>query len=240
MATGSDTVLSVQAACLQRSGKAVLRGVDLTIPGAAVTALVGTNGAGKSSLVLAIAGEIALASGRITLGTRDLQGLRPERVRASGVAVVPQGHRVLGGLSVRDNLRVAASLLPQQRVGAAIDAVLAIFPELQSKLAVGASALSGGQKQMLCIAQALLLQPRFLVLDELSLGLAPLVVKRLVEVVVAVSRQGTGVLLIEQFTTLALAISSQAYVMVRGRIAWAGASADLARQPEILHSSYLA
>jgi len=251
-ASGVGDCLDVQGAVLHRGGKEVLHGVSLSIRAGEVTALVGANGAGKSSLVMAIAGALPLTSGRIQLGHAAsgglarasdavaLAGLRPERVRAHGVAVVPEGHRVLGDLSVLDNLRVAASGLPQKAVPGAIDAVLAILPELQSKLPANGRSLSGGQKQMVCVAQALLSKPRFLVIDELSLGLAPTVVKRLADVIVEVARGGVGVLLIEQFTSLALSMSQQAHIMVRGNLAWSGASAELAASPEILHRSYLA
>ena len=232
--------LVVQAALLHRGGKEVLHGVDITVHPGKVTALVGANGAGKSSLVMAIAGDLPLTTGRITLGALDLHGMRPERVRAHGVAVVPEGHRVLGDLSVMDNLKVAAGLLPVREVSPAIDEVLAVFPELEAKLQSSGRSLSGGQKQMVCIAQALLAQPRILVVDELSLGLAPMVVKRLSEVILGVANRGVGVLLIEQFTSLALSMSEQAHVMVRGQIAWSGSSAELSAHPEILHSSYLA
>ena len=238
--SSNQATLDVRSAIVHRGGKAVLHGVTLSIRAGEVTALVGANGAGKSSLVMAIAGDLALTSGQVLLCGTPLTGLRPERVRAHGVAVVPEGHRVLGDLSVMDNLRVAAGQLPLKSVSAAIDEVLAIFPELKAKLPVGGRALSGGQKQMVCVAQALLAKPRFLVIDELSLGLAPTVVKRLADVIVAVARSGVGVLLIEQFTALALSMSQQAHVMVRGNLAWSGASAELAAQPEILHSSYLA
>lgn len=233
-------MLQVQDLVLHRGGKAVLHGVSLEIPAGQITALVGANGAGKSSTVMAIAGALPPTSGRIALAGQQLHRLRPEAVRAAGVAVVPEGHKVLGDLSVRDNLRVAASALPAAEVPAALQRVLAIFPELEVKLALPAKSLSGGQKQMVCIAQALIATPRYLVIDELSLGLSPMIVKRLADVVQQVVAQGVGVLLIEQFTSLALAISTQACVLERGRIAFSGASSTLRERPEILHSSYLA
>jgi branched-chain amino acid transport system ATP-binding protein len=140
---------------------------------------------------------------------------------------------------VHDNLRVAASHLPAAEVPDAIDEVLRILPELKAKLADPGRALSGGQKQMVAVAQALLARPRYLVVDELSLGLAPLVVNRLAGLLQAVAAQGTGVLLIEQFTTLALGLAAQANVLVRGRMAWTGPAAELLAQPEILERSYL-
>lgn len=233
-------MLSVDSLRLHRGGKAVLHGISLRVPPGEVTALLGANGAGKSSTVMAIAGALPVSGGRIEVEGQALHHQRPERVRGLGVAVVPEGHRVLGELSVLDNLRAAATLLPQTQVQAGIDRVLAIFPELQAKLALPGRSLSGGQKQMVCIAQALIGRPRYLAIDELSLGLSPMIVKRLAEVVQQVARDGVGVLLIEQFTTLALAISSRAYVLERGRMAFEGASEELRQRPEVLHSSYLA
>jgi branched-chain amino acid transport system ATP-binding protein len=233
-------MLKIEQLVLQRGGKPVLHGIDLTVVPGQVTALIGANGAGKSSTVMAVAGVLPVQSGRVSADGQSLLGLRPEAVRARGVAVVPEGHRVLGDLSVRDNLRVAAGALPAAAVDEAIEAVLRTLPELRAKLSDPGRSLSGGQKQMVCVAQALLARPRYLLIDELSLGLSPVVVKRLAEIVQDVARQGVGVLLIEQFTTLALAISSTASVMVRGRVAWSGASAELRARPDILHSSYLA
>jgi branched-chain amino acid transport system ATP-binding protein len=233
-------MLTVEKLVLERGGKTVLHGIDLIVRPGQITALLGANGAGKSSTVMSVAGELPPQSGLIRLDDQSLRGLRPEAIRAAGVAVVPEGHRVLGDLSVLDNLRVAAGQLPKQRVGSAIERVLLMLPELQPKLNDTGKSLSGGQKQMVCIAQALLADPRYLLIDELSLGLAPTVVKRLAEVIQGVAQQGVGVLLIEQFTTLALSLSTSANVLVRGRVAWTGAAEDLARQPELLHSSYLA
>ena len=233
-------MLTIENLVLQRGGKPVLHGIDLAVAPGTVTALVGANGAGKSSTVMAVAGALPVQSGQVLADGLPLLRLRPEAVRAAGVAVVPEGHRVLGDLSVLDNLRVAAGGLPATEVAGAIEAVLQTLPELRSKLADPGRSLSGGQKQMVCVAQALLARPRYLLIDELSLGLSPVVVKRLAEIVQEVARQGVGVLLIEQFTTLALSISSQANVLVRGRMAWSGPSRALLAQPDILHSSYLA
>lgn len=233
-------MLSIRNLVVHRGGKPVLHGIDLDIPPGEVTALVGANGAGKSSTVMALAGALPVSAGSIALDGTPLHNRRPEAVRAAGVAVVPEGHRVLGELPVRDNLLAAATALSRARAEAAVDRALGIFPELVPHLGSLGRSLSGGQKQMVCIAQALVAAPRYLVVDELSLGLAPVVVKRLAEVVRSVAAEGVGVLLIEQFTTLALAISSRACVLERGRMAFSGTAAELRERPEILHSSYLA
>ncbi|HSV53458.1 MAG TPA: ATP-binding cassette domain-containing protein [Burkholderiaceae bacterium] len=233
-------MLSLKDLVVQRGGKNVLHGISLQIAPGQITALVGANGAGKSTLVMALAGALPIVSGSIELDRAPLHGRRPEAVRAAGVAVVPEGHRVLGDLSVRDNLRAAATAWPARQVQSEIDRVLAVLPELDDKMNALGRSLSGGQKQMVCVAQALIARPRYLALDELSLGLAPTVVKRLVALVQQVANEGVGVLLIEQFTSVALAVSQQAYVLERGRVAFGGASQTLREQPEILHSSYLA
>lgn len=233
-------MLSLHQLVVHRGGKPVLHGIDLDVRPGEVTALVGANGAGKSSTVMAIAGAVPVTAGRICVGDTELHRLRPEAVRGHGVVVIPEGHRVLGDLSVHDNLRAAATAWPARQVEAEVERVLALLPELRGKLDAMGRSLSGGQKQMVCIAQALIARPRFLVIDELSLGLAPAIVKRLAQVVQDVAAEGVGVLLIEQFTTLALAISTRAYVLERGRMAFSGSAEELRARPEVLHSSYLA
>ena len=233
-------VLQVSDLRVERGGREVIRGVSLTIEPGVISALLGANGAGKSSLVTCIGGSVPASSGSITVDGLELRGLRPHQVRKRGVAVVPEGHPVLAGLTVLDNLRAASLLLPKAESGRRIDEALELFPELKPRLGVDARNLSGGQKQMVNIAQAVMVQPRYLLIDELSFGLAPAIVVRLGEVIRRVAAGGVGVLLIEQFTTLALQLASHALVMERGSIVFEGSSAELEARPEILHGAYLA
>jgi len=233
-------MLEVKDLVVKRGNKPVLHGVSLCVAPGCVTALVGANGAGKSSLVMTLAGALAAVSGTMTLNRAPLNCLRPEQIRRLGIAVVPEGHRVLGDLSVLDNLRAAGSFLSARSLNTAIERVLTVFPELTAKLRARGSDLSGGQKQMVCVSQALIGAPHTLLIDELSLGLAPAVTQRLAQTVARIAESGVGVLLIEQFTTIALALASDAYVLERGRIVYAGSARELRERPEILHSSYLA
>lgn len=234
-----NEVLKVENLVVHRGGKEVLHGIELAVPRGEVTAVLGANGAGKSTLVLAMAGALAISGGTVSVDGRPVEGARPDVIRRHGIAIVPEGHHVLAGLSVADNLRAAGSALAPREIAAEIERALAVFPELRAKLAARAGELSGGQKQMVAVAQALIARPRYLLIDELSLGLAPAVVKRLAEVVREVAARGVGVLLIEQFTTIALALASRAYVFERGRVVFAGSAAELREKPEILHSAYL-
>jgi branched-chain amino acid transport system ATP-binding protein len=232
--------LSAIGLSVERSGKAILHGVDVHIAPGKITALLGANGAGKSTLVLSIAGALPVSRGKITLDGKQINGLRPENVRRLGVAAVPEGHRVLSELTVEENLHAAGTALSRRQLDDAVERALDTFPELKSHLAARAGALSGGQQQMLVLGQAIVSQPRYILADELSFGLAPVIVARLVPVLEAFADKGIGVLLIEQFTHIALRISHQAYVMERGRICFSGAPEALRQNPDILHSAYLA
>jgi branched-chain amino acid transport system ATP-binding protein len=222
-----------------RAGRPVVHDVTLEIPRGEVTALLGPNGAGKSTLVLAVAGILRPLSGSIDVAGRELAGHRPERIRRAGVAVVPEGRRLLSELTVEDNIRVATYSLSREEARTGRDYALELFPELTKRLDLPARALSGGEQQMLVLAQALVSQPRFVLIDELSLGLAPVVVKRLVTTIRTVAESGAGVLLIEQFATVALGLSNRAHVMDRGRIHFSGSASELRERPELLQSSYL-
>ncbi len=232
--------LEVRGLTAEGGGRPVLQGIDLSVPPGAIVALLGANGAGKSSLVLALAGLIEGARGSITLGETRLDGLTPLQRRKAGLAIVAEGHQVLPGLSVRDNIAAAALSLPRAAADQRVEEAIALFPELKSRLDVDAQALSGGQKQMVNIAQALVIRPRVLLVDELSLGLAPAVVQRLGGMLREIAAQGVGVLLIEQFTTLALSLATQAHVMERGSLIFSGRSQALRDDPSILHGAYLA
>ena len=211
----------------------------MEIPPGQVTTLLGANGAGKSTLVLAVAGLLRATGGRVVLGDVDLTGRCPERIRSAGVAVVPEGRRILPELSVEDNLRVATYALGSTQAKRGLAFALELFPELEKRRRATARLLSGGEQQMVVLAQALVSEPKILLVDELSLGLAPVVVKRLVPAIAAVAERGVGVLLIEQFAHVALGLAEKAYVIERGRIRYAGPAQRLKDEPELLQSAYL-
>lgn len=229
--------VEVTGLAVTQGNRRLLDGIDLTIRPGEVTAVIGANGAGKSELVLAMAGVLPLSAGQVTLDGRRIDGTGPEAIRRAGMAAVPEGHRVLTALSVDDNLRAAGSLLRDDLAGR-LAAAYAVFPELAERKPQLAGTLSGGQQQMVALAQALMSRPRYLLIDEMSLGLAPLIVKRLLGVVADLKAQGTGILLIEQFTDLALGIAETALVLRGGKVRYSGPAARLAADKALLHQAY--
>ena len=176
--------------CVQRGGRPVLHDVSLSIAPGEITTLLGPNGAGKSTLVLAVGGVIRSTSGRVLLGDVDLTRRRPEQVREAGVAIVPEGRRLLPRLTVEDNLRVATYALDRATARNGIAKALELFPELEKRWKAECRLLSGGEQQMVVLAQALVSSPKVILVDELSLGLAPVVVKRLAPVLRRSRRPG--------------------------------------------------
>jgi branched-chain amino acid transport system ATP-binding protein len=233
------STLELSDLTVERGGRPVVQGVSLESPAGEVTALLGPNGAGKSSLVLAVGGVLRPSGGTVTLDGQDLTGRRPERIRGAGVAVVPEGRRLLSDLTVEENLRVATYALSQDDARAGRAYAHELFPELDKRLSLPGRSLSGGEQQMLVLAQALVSRPKFMLIDELSLGLAPLVLQRLIPTIRAVAESGVGVLLIEQFATVALDLAKHAYVMDRGRIRFSGEASELKSSPEMLQTAYL-
>jgi branched-chain amino acid transport system ATP-binding protein len=231
--------LDLRDLTVERGGRAVVKQVTIEIPAGQVTALLGPNGAGKSTLVLAVGGVLKPRTGEILLDEENLTGRRPERIRRAGVAIVPEGRRLLPDLTVEDNLRVASYALTKEQAQSGRDRVLELFPQIGQRLAAPARTLSGGEQQMVVLAQALISEPRYMLIDELSLGLAPVVVSRLIPVIRTIAESGTGVLLIEQFATVALGLANHAHVMEGGRIRFSGPAADLRAHPELLQSAYL-
>lgn len=230
--------LVVNGLHVSRGGREVVHGVDLSARAGSVTALLGPNGAGKSSLVLALAGVLVPGAGTVRVDGVEVRRGDPTRVRAAGLATVPEGHRVLKDLTVADNLRTASLLLPRPRREGAVEDVLSLFTELRPLTGALAGTLSGGQQQMVALGQALVGGPRVLVVDEMSLGLAPVVVRRLAPALSAVAASGVAVLLIEQFTQLALGLAEDAYAMASGRVVLHESASRLVSQPELLERAY--
>jgi branched-chain amino acid transport system ATP-binding protein len=235
-----DTAMLVlRGLTVERGRRAVVRDVSIEIPAGEITALLGPNGAGKSSLVLAVGGVLRLQAGSVLLDGLDWANRRPERIRRAGIAVVPEGRRLLPDLTVEDNIRVATYSLTADHAQAGRDRALELFPEISRRLSAPARMLSGGEQQMVVLAQALVSQPRYMLIDELSLGLAPVVVNRLIPAIRAVAESGIGVLLIEQFATVALGLANRTHIMESGRLRFSGLASELRARPELLRSAYL-
>jgi branched-chain amino acid transport system ATP-binding protein len=195
----------------------VLRDVDLTIRAGEVVALLGPNGAGKTTLLRALSGLLP-RSGNVRFAGRDLSGASPRDIVKAGVAHVIEGHRVFTQLAVKDNLLLAAYGLPRGERNARVDEVFGLFPEIAAKRHERAASLSGGQQQILAVAQGLVRRPQLLMLDEPSAGLSPVLVDRVLVVVRRLRESGTAVLLVEQLIEKALALADRVYALARGSI----------------------
>jgi branched-chain amino acid transport system ATP-binding protein len=222
-----------------KDGKTVVAAVALTVVPGKVTALLGANGAGKSELVLGVAGLLPVKAGKVIVDGRDITGAAPDRIRAAGVAAVPEGHQVLTQFSVEDNLMAAASLLSKAEAAKMLAEVLATFPELAERRRQKAGTMSGGQQQMLAIGHALMARPRYLLIDEMSLGLAPLIVKRLTAVIQGLAAKGLGILLVEQFVEVALALASHVVVLRSGTVRLSVPPETIIDNRKLLAEAYL-
>ncbi len=211
----------------------VLFGIDLDVGPAELIALVGANGAGKSTLLGALSGLIRATSGTIRLAGEEVTHARPESLVRKGIAHVPQGRRLFGTLSVEKNLLLGAYLRRDREVRDDLRRVLGHFPALADKLSRDAGTLSGGEQQMVAIGRGLMARPKILMVDELSLGLAPKVVDHLIEVVQQINREGTALILVEQDVLVALDAASRAYVLENGRVVLTGAAAEVKEDPGV-------
>ncbi len=208
---------------------AALRGVSLEVGQGEIVAVIGPNGAGKSTLLLTIAGVVRPRSGSILLAAKDATQMQPEALVVAGLSLVPEGRHIFGSLTVGENLQLGATVR-SGRAGIAsdINRVLTMFPVLKDRFRQRANKLSGGEQQMLAIGRAMLARPRLLLLDEPSLGLAPLVVNQVYEAVADLRRGGVTVLLVEQNAARALAAADRTYVLSSGLIVMAGKSSAMA------------
>jgi branched-chain amino acid transport system ATP-binding protein len=208
----------------------VLWEVDIDVGEREIVALVGSNGAGKTTLLRAISGLIRPSDGDVRFEEEPLSGLRPEQIVARGIAHVPEGRHLFQGLTVRENLMAGAYA---RRDGAELDEVVELFPRLGQRMSQLAGSLSGGEQQMCAIARGLMSRPKLLMIDELSLGLAPKLVDQIIDRLEAVAEGGTALLLVEQDVDAALRIAARGYVLETGRIAASGSSAELSEDPRV-------
>ena len=232
-------MLSVERLEVRYGGVRALKGVSLEVPEGSVVTLIGANGAGKTTTLRAISGMVPWAAGDVRLGGRSLRGHSPEAIARLGVVQVPEGRRIFRELSVEENLRVGAYLLrDQRRVQANLEAMLEMFPRLRERRRQPGGTLSGGEQQMLAFARALMSEPRLLLLDEPSLGLAPQLVREVAERIRGFRDRGLTVLLVEQNANVALEIADRGYVLELGQIALSG-DADELRSSRRVREAYL-
>jgi branched-chain amino acid transport system ATP-binding protein len=216
----------------------VLHGIDLHVSAGEVVALLGPNGAGKTTLLRALSGLLPVNSGYVLFGGRDIANATPRETARQGLVHVIEGHRVFTQLSVTDNLLLAAYDLPRGERTARLDQALSLFPEIAEKRHERGGALSGGQQQMLTVAQGLIRRPRLLMLDEPSAGLSPVLVDRVLDVIARLRRNGTAVLLVEQLLEKALAAADRVYALAQGHIVLEAATSE-AGLPQRLERAYL-
>ena len=216
------------------SGIQALRGVSLSVQQGEMVALIGPNGAGKSTLLNCVSGQVRAAGGSIKLEGDEMSGQTPWTVSRRGLLQVPEGRQVFAEMTVLENLQLGATALRGRMAAYPLKRVLELFPILAERRQQSAGSLSGGQQQMLAIGRALMGGPRLLLLDEPSLGLAPLIVKQVFATLLALNQEGLTILLIEQNAMQALAVTNRAYVIEQGRVVHSGASGELANDPEIV------
>jgi branched-chain amino acid transport system ATP-binding protein len=227
-------LLDVVGLCAGYGDVPILRGVDLSIPAGSITALIGANGAGKTTLLRTISGIISAEAGTIHYDGQDILGMPPQEIVRAGLVQVPEGRRLFPDMTVLENLLVGSSSpVAHPRRDENLAMVFELFPKLRDRQAQLAGTLSGGEQQMVAIARALMASPRLLLLDETSLGLAPIVVDEIFVAVRRLAAQGLTILVVEQNTALALEVADHGYVLEQGRFAIEGAASSLAADPRV-------
>ena len=227
-------MLEIKDLHVSYGGIQALRGVSLNVPDGKIVTLIGANGAGKSTLMRTISGLVKAQSGSILWNGQELLGKPIDQIVASGIAMSPEGRRVFADLTVLENLKIGAYLRKDKaETEKDLEWVYSLFPRLKERSWQSAGTLSGGEQQMLAVGRALMSRPKLMMLDEPSLGLAPLVVQDIFSIIREINRQGVTVLLVEQNAKMALAISDRAYVLETGNISIEGNAADLLNDPRV-------
>ena len=210
-----------------------LKGVSLSVATGEIVALLGNNGAGKTTTLRTVSGLLPARGGSVRLEGESLLGVPPHEVVLRGIAHVPEGRRIFNRLSVVENLEMGAYVRTDGGIGQDLERVFTLFPRLKERRTQVAGTLSGGEQQMLAIGRALMAAPRLLLLDEPSMGLAPVLVEQIFETIQGINRQGTTMLLVEQNAAMALSIAHRGYVLETGTIVLSGTAADLQENPEV-------
>jgi branched-chain amino acid transport system ATP-binding protein len=210
-----------------------LKGISFTVRQGEIVTLLGNNGAGKTTTLRTLSGLLAARRGEVELEGASLLGIAPHDVVLKGITHVPEGRRIFNRLTVVENLEMGAYTRGDAAIGRDMEQVFAVFPRLKERRAQIAGTLSGGEQQMLAIGRALMAKPRLLLLDEPSMGLAPVLVEQIFETVLTINRQGVTILLVEQNAAMALSIAERGYVLETGRLALAGGARELADNPEV-------
>jgi len=229
-----EVLLAIDDLRVRYGGIEAVRGISLEVKRGEIVALIGANGAGKTTTLKTIAGLLPAATGKLRFDGHDLGALAPEDIVAFGVSLVPEGRGIFPNLTVRENLELGAwGHRDKAAMKESTDDAIGLFPRLGERLKQEAGTLSGGEQQMLAISRAVMARPALLLLDEPSLGIAPVLVTQIFEAIGRIARSGTTILVVEQNTRVALRSSQRAYVLRTGELAQQGLSADLAADPEI-------
>ncbi len=210
-----------------------VRGVDFNVQDGEIVTLIGANGAGKSTIVKTLSGMLKAVAGTITYNDRDITKLSASHIVGAGIAQVPEGRRIFAGLSTMENLKMGAYLVPRNEQADVLANVFDQFPVLKERRNQDAATLSGGEQQMLAMGRALMARPKFLMLDEPSMGLAPIYIQKIFDIIKTINQQGVTVLLIEQNALQALEIANRGYVVASGEIRLSGTGQALLANPEV-------
>lgn len=228
----SEPILSIQNLQVNYGGIEAVKGISFDVPEGEIVTLIGANGAGKSSTLRAISGLVKPKGGKILFRGEDITGKNPTEIVSRGITLVPEGRRIFADLTVKENLRVGA-YLRKDDISEDMEWVFSLFPRLREREWQAGGTLSGGEQQMLAVGRALMGKPKMILMDEPSMGLSPLLVKEIFEIIKEVNKQGITILLVEQNAKMALAISDRAYVLETGTITIEGDAQQLLNDPRV-------